>query len=43
MAWSEGYLWTVLASGFCWSLAYGLYAIRSWPIHSRPRLDGKPG
>jgi uncharacterized protein involved in response to NO len=43
MAWSEGYLWTVLASGFCWSLAYGLYAIRYWPILSRPRLDGKPG
>ncbi len=43
LAWREGYLWTVLASGACWSLAYGIYAVRYWPILSRPRLDGKPG
>jgi uncharacterized protein involved in response to NO len=43
IAWTDGYVWTVLVSGFCWSLAYGLYAIRYWPILSRPRLDGKPG
>lgn len=43
MAWPAGYLWTVVISGVCWSLAYALYAIRYWPILSRPRLDGKPG
>jgi uncharacterized protein involved in response to NO len=43
LAWREGYLWTVLLSGACWSAAYGLYAIRYWPILTRPRLDGKPG
>jgi uncharacterized protein involved in response to NO len=43
LAWREGYLWTVLLSGACWSVAYGLYAIRYWPILTRPRLDGKPG
>ena len=43
LAWREGYVWTVLASGACWSLAYGIYAVRYWPILSRPRLDGKPG
>ncbi len=43
LAWREGYVWTVIASGACWSLAYGIYAVRYWPILSRPRLDGKPG
>jgi uncharacterized protein involved in response to NO len=37
------YIGTVVASAICWSLAYGLYAIRYWPILSRPRADGKPG
>jgi uncharacterized protein involved in response to NO len=37
------YLWTVAASGICWSLAFTVYAVRYWPILSRPRLDGKPG
>ena len=43
LAWRDGYLWTVLASGACWSLAYGIYTVRYWPILTRPRLDGKPG
>jgi len=43
LAWREGYLWTVLLSGACWSLAYGIYAVRYWPILSRPRVDGKAG
>lgn len=38
-----GYLVTVVASGACWSAAFALYAVRYWPILSRPRLDGKPG
>ena len=34
---------TVVVSGLCWSSAFALYAIRYWPILTRPRLDGKPG
>jgi uncharacterized protein involved in response to NO len=37
------YLWTVLGSAACWSTAFGIYAVRYWPILSRPRLDGKSG
>jgi len=39
----DAYLATIVASGICWSAAFGLYAVRYWPILSRPRLDGKPG
>jgi uncharacterized protein involved in response to NO len=34
---------TVVLSGLCWSCAFALYAIRYWPILTRPRIDGKPG
>jgi uncharacterized protein involved in response to NO len=30
-------------SAVLWSLAYGLYVVRYWPILTRPRLDGRPG
>jgi uncharacterized protein involved in response to NO len=43
LLWTEGYLATVLGSAACWSLAYGIYAVRYWPILSRPRIDGRPG
>ena len=43
LAWTGGYLATVLASALCWSLAYGIYFVRYWPILTRPRLDGRPG
>jgi uncharacterized protein involved in response to NO len=33
----------VLASAALWSAGFGLYALRYWPVLSRPRLDGKPG
>lgn len=33
----------VLGSALLWSAGFGLYAIRYWPVLSRPRLDGKPG
>jgi len=33
----------VVASAVLWSAAFGLYAVRYWPVLSRPRLDGKPG
>ncbi len=37
------YLTTVVVSGLCWSAAFGIYAVRYWPVLSRGRLDGKPG
>jgi uncharacterized protein involved in response to NO len=37
------YVDTVVASGLCWSAAFALYAVRYWPVLTRPRLDGKPG
>jgi uncharacterized protein involved in response to NO len=33
----------VLASALLWSAGFGLYAVRYWPILTRPRLDGLPG
>ncbi|MBL8278121.1 MAG: NnrS family protein [Pelomonas sp.] len=33
----------VLGSAALWSAAFGLYAIRYWPVLSRPRIDGRPG
>ncbi|HLW13679.1 MAG TPA: NnrS family protein [Casimicrobiaceae bacterium] len=43
LALPEFYRATVVLSGLCWSSAFALYAIRYWPILTRPRLDGKPG
>ena len=39
----DHYLASVVLSGLCWSAGFALYAIRYWPILTRPRLDGKPG
>lgn len=39
-AWTLG---AVLASAALWSLGFGLYAVRYWPVLSRPRVDGRPG
>ncbi len=33
----------VLASAALWSAGFALYAVRYWPVLSRPRLDGRPG
>jgi len=33
----------VLASAAFWACGFGLYALRYWPVLTRPRLDGKPG
>jgi uncharacterized protein involved in response to NO len=38
-----GYVWFVVASGICWSAAFGLYAARYWSVLSRTRIDGRPG
>ncbi|MBW8846920.1 MAG: NnrS family protein [Burkholderiales bacterium] len=32
-----------LASALLWSAGFGLYALRYWPVLSRPRIDGRPG
>ena len=33
----------VLGSAALWSAAFALYAVRYWPVLTRPRLDGRPG
>jgi uncharacterized protein involved in response to NO len=37
------YLLSIQISGVLWAAAFGLYAVRYWPVLTRPRLDGKPG
>jgi uncharacterized protein involved in response to NO len=34
---------SVQLSGLLWAAAFGLFAVRYWPVLTRPRLDGKPG
>lgn len=36
-------LHAVLGSAALWSAGFGLYAVRYWPVLTRPRIDGKPG
>jgi uncharacterized protein involved in response to NO len=36
-------LQAVVVSAALWSAGFGLYALRYWPVLSRPRLDGKAG
>lgn len=36
-------LHAVQVSATLWSAAFALYAVRYWPVLSRPRLDGRPG
>src|SRR5680860_565486 len=43
MASAALYLPSIQVSGVLWAAAFGLYAVRYWPVLSRPRLDGKPG
>jgi uncharacterized protein involved in response to NO len=37
------YLPSIQVSAVLWSAAFGLYAVRYWPVLTRTRLDGKPG
>ena len=37
------YLASVQLSALLWSAAFGLYAVRYWPVLTRSRLDGKTG
>jgi uncharacterized protein involved in response to NO len=39
----DRYVASVAVSGVLWSAAYALYAVRYWPVLTRPRIDGKPG
>ena len=43
MASPELYLASIQLSALLWAAAFGLYAVRYWPVLTRPRLDGKPG
>lgn len=36
-------LGAVLASAVFWTAGFALYAVRYWPVLTRPRLDGAPG
>lgn len=36
-------LQAILWSAALWSAAFGLYAVRYWPVLTRARLDGRPG
>ena len=40
---SSPHLPNIQVSGVLWATAFGLYAVRYWPVLSRPRLDGKLG
>jgi uncharacterized protein involved in response to NO len=37
------YLASIQLSGLLWAAAFGLYAVRYWPVLSRARVDGRPG
>ena len=37
------YIVSMQLSAAIWAVAFGLYALRYWPVLTRPRLDGKPG
>lgn len=43
LAFPSFYLHAIIGSGLLWSLAFGVFTVRYWPILSRPRVDGKPG
>jgi len=33
----------MIVAGLLWTLAFGVFLMRYWPILTRPRIDGKPG
>jgi len=37
------YVASVQLAGLFWAAAFGLYAVRYWPVLTRPRLDGRRG
>ena len=40
---NEYYLWSVIASGLLWIIAFGVFSLIYWPILTSPRADGRPG
>jgi len=43
LALPAAYMQSVYLAAACWSAAFAIYAVRYWPILTRPRADGKPG
>jgi len=43
MAFPALYLRSIELSGLLWAAAFAIYALRYWPVLTRPRLDGAPG
>jgi uncharacterized protein involved in response to NO len=43
LAWPAQYTASVAVAGVAWSAAYAIYAVRYWPVLTRPRVDGRPG
>jgi uncharacterized protein involved in response to NO len=43
MIFAAWYLPSIQLSSVLWATAFGLYAVRYWPVLTRSRLDGKPG
>lgn len=43
LASADWYLISVQVSGALWAAAFGIFAVRYWPVLTQPRLDGKPG
>jgi len=43
LAMPRTYRVAVIVSACLWPHAYAIYALRYWPIPTRPRVDGKPG
>jgi uncharacterized protein involved in response to NO len=39
----ELHMVSVQVSALFWAAAFGVYAVRYWPVLTRPRLDGMPG
>lgn len=39
----DTYGYAVKVSAIMWSAAFAIYAVRYWPILTRPRVDGAPG
>jgi uncharacterized protein involved in response to NO len=39
----SAYIATIVIAALLWASAFSLYAIRYWPILTRPRVDGRPG
>ena len=43
LAWAELTVPAVIWSALLWSTGFALFAIKYWPVLTRPRLDGRPG